>query len=197
MNFSRSPWVGLCLVSILFMIFRCNNTATGSGCLWEKDTDSRGLSRHRATCRHYQKASTLATEKRRERARNSIESSRKFTSHRDQLRPQGSSHSNTTVSQFNIARELSCRLMYQTSLEPIRSTNLKYRRCKPIAHCATYAFTEADARPERINPDTQANNAHVGATSVLQDSGFASEEDVAEGYRDIPGMHFPIFFTGY
>jgi hypothetical protein len=54
----------------------------------------------------------------------------------------------------------------------------------------------AGARPERINLDTQASSAHVGA-SVLQDSGFALEEDVAEGYRDIPGMHFHMFVTGY
>lgn len=56
----------------------------------------------------------------------------------------------------------------------------------------------AGAKPGRINPDTQASlsNAHVG-TSVLQDSGSALEEDDAEGYRDIPGMHFHNFVTGY
>jgi hypothetical protein len=56
----------------------------------------------------------------------------------------------------------------------------------------------AGAQPERINLDNQTSliNAHVG-TSVLQDSGSALEEDDAEGYRDIPGMHFHIFVAGY
>jgi hypothetical protein len=166
----------------------------GLGCFWEKDMDSRGLSRHQATCKHYQKASTLATEKRWEWAKILIQALRKFTSHRDQLQPQGS-HGNTTVSKFNITRELPCRLMYQTStLEPIRST--KDCQSKHIVHCATYAFTMAGAKPERINPDTQASNAHVGA-SVLQGLGFALEADVAEGYRDIPGMHLHISVTVY
>ncbi|KAG2032650.1 hypothetical protein BDR03DRAFT_935890 [Suillus americanus] len=40
-------------------------------CTWERNTDFRGLSRHRSTCRYYQRASTLATQKRRDRAQES------------------------------------------------------------------------------------------------------------------------------
>lgn len=38
-------------------------------CSWEKKTDLHGLSRHRSTCKLYQKASTLATQKRRDRVK--------------------------------------------------------------------------------------------------------------------------------
>lgn len=41
-------------------------------CLWERDTDFRGLDRHRTTCKYYQKESKLAAEKRRDRARESV-----------------------------------------------------------------------------------------------------------------------------
>ncbi|KAG0691770.1 hypothetical protein DFH29DRAFT_883759, partial [Suillus ampliporus] len=83
-----SPWlqIGLPLVLLLFMVtisLRCN----AMGCSWAKETDPRGLSRHRATCRKYQKASTLATEKRRERAKESIQLSQKLTTSISPLQP--------------------------------------------------------------------------------------------------------------
>lgn len=85
------------------VLLRCGNTTTvTTGCSWAKDTDSRGLSRHRATCKHYQKASTLAAEKRRERAKESIKGSYKLAPHRDRQPQDGSSTvSNLCVSLDN------------------------------------------------------------------------------------------------
>jgi hypothetical protein len=40
------------------------------GCSWEKVTDNRGLNRHRTGCRFFKRSSTLANEKRLQRARN-------------------------------------------------------------------------------------------------------------------------------
>jgi hypothetical protein len=98
MRFCLPSRVALCLVFLLLVVMvtvsesllRCNAT----GCSWAKDTDPRGLSRHRATCRHYRIASVLATEKRRERARESIQATQKFTPHRRQLPTQISTVSN-------------------------------------------------------------------------------------------------------
>ncbi|KAG1905075.1 uncharacterized protein F5891DRAFT_976635 [Suillus fuscotomentosus] len=43
-------------------------------CSWESDMDFHGLSRHHSTCKHYQKASALAAQKRRDRAKESTKS---------------------------------------------------------------------------------------------------------------------------
>jgi len=84
MLISRLFWVILSFVFLLMAavsLLRCN----GTGCSWAKDTDACGLSRHRATCKSYQKSITLATEKRRERAKKIIRTvatpHKKFTQH--------------------------------------------------------------------------------------------------------------------
>ncbi|KAG1802000.1 uncharacterized protein HD556DRAFT_1304200 [Suillus plorans] len=52
---------------------RMITTSHAPRCSWERDTDFRGLSRHRSICRHYRKESTLATERRRNRAQESVQ----------------------------------------------------------------------------------------------------------------------------
>jgi hypothetical protein len=66
MHLGGSVWIAL-LVSFILMVL-CG----ASGCSWERVTDTRGLSRHRASCHSYRKSSTLATQKRQERAREAV-----------------------------------------------------------------------------------------------------------------------------
>jgi hypothetical protein len=56
---------------LLVLIFVLMVACGALRCVWERDTDFRGLDRHRTTCKHYQKESKLAAEKRRDRARES------------------------------------------------------------------------------------------------------------------------------
>lgn len=44
------------------------------GCSWERTTDNRGLTRHRASCRYYKRASTLASQRRHDRAKEAAHS---------------------------------------------------------------------------------------------------------------------------
>jgi hypothetical protein len=70
---SSSCWI-LFLVFILSIIIMV--TSCGAlHCSWEKDTDFRGLDRHHSTCKYYQRESTLAAQKRQDRARESVEKS--------------------------------------------------------------------------------------------------------------------------
>lgn len=66
MHLGRSVWIAL-LVSFILMVL-CG----ALGCSWERVTDTCGLSRHRASCHSYRKSSTLATQKRQERAREAV-----------------------------------------------------------------------------------------------------------------------------
>lgn len=66
---ARTIWLVLLLLFVYSMI-SCN----APGCSWEKatngtSTSSRGLNRHHATCKLYQRSSLLASQKRQERAR--------------------------------------------------------------------------------------------------------------------------------
>lgn len=162
---SRLTSVGLCFAFLLFMVLlRCSNTTTiATGCSWAKDMNLCGLSWHCATCKHYQKASTLATEKRREWAKESIKGLHKLAPHRDRL-PQDSISmvSNLFVSLEN--SDVVVNLSYQTSpLEPIQFR--KDCSLKPIAHCRSNAFSgkpDLEGKPSNcIGPDT--SNARVGA----------------------------------
>jgi hypothetical protein len=56
---------------ILFLFFAMV-TCGAQGCSWERATDTRGLSRHHASCRFYKKSSVLATQKRRERVKDAV-----------------------------------------------------------------------------------------------------------------------------
>ncbi|KAG2085074.1 hypothetical protein BD769DRAFT_1397428 [Suillus cothurnatus] len=62
-------------------------------CSWKRDTDFHGLSRHCSTCHHYQKASTLAMQKRRDQARELVEALQKST-------PQLTTSSTSTLSTY-------------------------------------------------------------------------------------------------
>jgi hypothetical protein len=42
------------------------------GCSWERKTDNRGLDRHRAACHFYKRSSTLASQKRQDRAKEAV-----------------------------------------------------------------------------------------------------------------------------
>lgn len=66
MHLGRFGWIALLLLFILMVL--CG----ASGCSWERVTDTRGLSRHRASCHFYRKSSTLAAKKRQERAREAV-----------------------------------------------------------------------------------------------------------------------------
>jgi hypothetical protein len=85
MHLFRLPWT-LLLILVLSMV-----SCGAIRCSWKRDTDFRGLSRHRSTCHHYQKASTLATQKRRDRARELVEALQKST-------PQLTTSSTSTLS---------------------------------------------------------------------------------------------------
>lgn len=65
MRLPRPPWI--LIFTFVFLMVSCGAVR----CAWERDTDFRGLSRHRSTCKHYQRASTVAAQKRRDRARES------------------------------------------------------------------------------------------------------------------------------
>jgi hypothetical protein len=67
MRLSRTPWI-LFHIFILFMV-----SCGASRCSWSKDTDFRGLDRHRSICNHYQRASRLASQKRRDRAKEVVQ----------------------------------------------------------------------------------------------------------------------------
>lgn len=54
--------------SILLLLFAMVSCGA-LGCSWEKTTDNRGLSRHRASCHLFKRSSILATQKRQQRAR--------------------------------------------------------------------------------------------------------------------------------
>jgi hypothetical protein len=55
-------WIG---VFFFLLMVSCN----APGCSWERSTDNRGLNRHRASCCFYKRASSLASRKRQDRAK--------------------------------------------------------------------------------------------------------------------------------
>jgi hypothetical protein len=73
-------WRGLILLWLsLSVIYYYSPMASSQackapGCSWEKATDSRGLSRHRATCQSYNKYKVLSSQKRHERAKEAARS---------------------------------------------------------------------------------------------------------------------------
>lgn len=64
----RCVWVTGLLVFFFILMVSCN----APGCYWERTVDSRGLSRHRAACPFHKRASTLANQKRRTRAKEAV-----------------------------------------------------------------------------------------------------------------------------
>jgi hypothetical protein len=72
MHFSvrlETLWIGF-LFFLLIMMVSCD----APGCSWarERATDNRGLSRHRANCRFYKRVSSLASQRRKERAKEAV-----------------------------------------------------------------------------------------------------------------------------
>jgi hypothetical protein len=66
----RCLWVTGLLVFFFVLMVSCN----APGCYWERTTDSRGLSRHRAVCPFHKRASTLANQRRHTRAKEVVAS---------------------------------------------------------------------------------------------------------------------------
>jgi hypothetical protein len=64
MRFSKIILTGGFLLFFLVMV-----SCEAPGCSWERKTDNRGLTRHRAVCPFYKRSSTLASQKRQDRAK--------------------------------------------------------------------------------------------------------------------------------
>jgi hypothetical protein len=62
-----SLWIAF-LSGLLLLMVSCG----ASRCLWERATDARGLSKHRAGCHFYKKSSILASQRRHERAKEAV-----------------------------------------------------------------------------------------------------------------------------
>jgi hypothetical protein len=62
-----SSWITLLLFLLLIMV-----TCDAPGCSWGKKTDTRELSRHRASCHFYKKFSILSSQKRQECAKEAV-----------------------------------------------------------------------------------------------------------------------------
>jgi hypothetical protein len=63
MRFAEIVWTGFLLFFIVMV------ACEAPGCSWERKTDIRGLTRHRAACHFFKRSSTLASQKRQERAK--------------------------------------------------------------------------------------------------------------------------------
>jgi hypothetical protein len=63
MRFSKT------ILTSFFLFFLVMVSCEAPGCSWERKTDMRGLSRHRAACSFYKRFSTLASQKRQGRAK--------------------------------------------------------------------------------------------------------------------------------
>lgn len=64
----------LSLVLLVLMV-----SCSAPGCSWERATDARGLSRHRASCHFYKKSSVLASQKRQQRATQAVAANMSIT----------------------------------------------------------------------------------------------------------------------
>lgn len=90
-----SFWIVAVLSSLFIFMVLCGSI----GCSWEKATDARGLNRHRASCHFYKKSSLLATQQRRERAKESVAAN--LALNRDLPRP--------LVNPSHVSDPISCR----------------------------------------------------------------------------------------
>jgi hypothetical protein len=158
MSHYRPAWI-LFLVFILLMV-SCN----APYCSWKGITDFRGLSRHRSTCKYYQKANTIATERRRARARFSSSS----VSHRYHALP------HNPHSLINLPSDSS-------QLGRIQAT--EDHQLKPIASCKTRSST-----PSRHNDQANAprvNSPTLGfVDSDVSDTAMANTDE-----RDVSGVY--------
>jgi hypothetical protein len=130
-----------------------------SRCSWEKDTDFRGLSRHRSTCKHYQKARTLASQKRRDWTNESIKTSQKLTATTTTTGSSSTTPVRLTESESRFSpwvglNSYNLQLTHyhdNPQLRPILSTQTN--RLKPIARCGSRTFcTLPQAEPSTVNP---------------------------------------------
>jgi hypothetical protein len=55
-----------------FLLFLLMVACDAPGCFWERPTDSRGLTMHRTSCHFYKRASSLASRRRQDRAREAV-----------------------------------------------------------------------------------------------------------------------------
>ncbi|KAG2047811.1 hypothetical protein BDR06DRAFT_65691 [Suillus hirtellus] len=151
MHLHGPHWV-LFLVLVISMV-----SCSAPRCSWEKNTDSRGLSRHRSKCKYYQKASTLAMERRRERARELIQASHK------------SSQAMTSST---------------CGHGPIEFTNS--RRSKPIASCEPMVSTSSTHPGLQVNRTSPARTCMVTLVSQDSDVLDITMEDGTRRERHIP-----------
>jgi hypothetical protein len=66
MHFSKTILAGF------FLFFLVMVSCEAPGCSWKRKTDNRGLTRHRATCPFFKRSSTLASQKRQNRAKDAV-----------------------------------------------------------------------------------------------------------------------------
>lgn len=69
MRIFETIWTGFFFLFLVVMV-----SCDAPGCFWERKTDNQGLTRHRAACHFYKRSSTLASQKRQDRAKNAISS---------------------------------------------------------------------------------------------------------------------------
>jgi hypothetical protein len=163
----RPAWIQF-LVFILIMV-SCN----APHCSWEGDTDFRGLSRHRSTCKYYQKANTLAVERRRARARCSSSS----VSHRSHALP------HNPHSLINLPSDSS-------QLGQIQAT--KDHQLKPIAPCKARVSGAPSSRNDR------ANTLRVNSPTLpFHDSDVFDVAMANTDEGDVPGVYLLDVCTLY
>lgn len=64
MRFSETLWI-----SFFFFLLMVTVSCNAPGCSWQRMTDNRALNKHRANCHFYKRVSTLASQKRQDRAK--------------------------------------------------------------------------------------------------------------------------------
>ncbi|KAG1766029.1 hypothetical protein EV702DRAFT_1050817 [Suillus placidus] len=65
----------MCCSEILwtgFLFYLLMAVCGAQGCTWERTTDSHGLTRHHTSCQFYKRASTLASQRRHDRAKEAV-----------------------------------------------------------------------------------------------------------------------------
>lgn len=170
----------------LMVTISCN----APGCFWEKENNgaTRGLSRHRATCQHYQKSRHIASQKRLERAKQAANIPSLGKAGRLALPSKESSSANSSVSMaFNTNWFDNLIIVYFQKLSPIRHKSI-HDRPKPIASCQPASRAYYGSQGIVMSP-----GAATGAWGLghLQDSNNQQsdiDDNVENTFHDALGM---------